>query len=369
MEYINDWEKRKQRLLAFWDREIIDRCCCAITAPGRNMSLEDFYMCGDGRLAGTLPTEEERELEWTDGERVLKRKLHYFENAYFGGDAFPQIFLNLGAGGHGGYYKGVRPQFESSVWFFPAYAGDDPENEFTLTLDKNALTYRKMFELARYFAAESHGRYFIGMPDSTGNMDALAHVRGSENFLIDLVVNREWVEQSLIQIQQDWQNNVEEIYNIVYETNEGGACCGWLNTYAEGRHMAMQCDVSVMISKNDFDKFAMPELQAQCNWMHRSLYHHDGMEQQRHIDSLLSIDNLHAIQWTCVDGQPPPTDFIPNLRKIQAAGKSLIIPTKAEYFKPLLEQLSSKGLLLITSVDSEDDARELERLATKLTHE
>lgn len=210
MDYIRDWEKRKQRLLAFWDREIIDRCCCAITSPGKNTAVEDFWLGRTGNLASTFQTAAKRERVWLDGEWIVERKTRYFEKVFWGGDSFPQIFLNLGAAGHGGYYKGVRPQFESSVWFFPAYEGDKPEEEFTLELDKNALTYKKMLELSRYFAKESRGRFFIGMPDSSGNMDALAHIRGSENLLMDLMVNRAWVKKSLLRIQKDWEEHVDE---------------------------------------------------------------------------------------------------------------------------------------------------------------
>ncbi len=369
MEYIDNWDKRKQRHLAFWEREIIDRCCISVTSPGKNMSYEEFFFSCMYGNAAKLPTDELRQNEWTDGELVLKRYINCFENAYLGGDIIPQVMVCLGASSHAGHYKGVRGEFSSSVWFSPAYTGDDPETEFQLELDKNSLFYKKEFELARYFVSESKGRFFICPPDHAGNMDALAHIRGSENLLFDLHENREWVGKALRQIQADWEESEESIFQIIKDTNEGGSTNWWLNTYAPGRHTQMQCDLACMISKEDYDTYAMPELRAKCNWMHRSLYHFDGAEQIRHLDSLLSIENLHAIQWTCVAGQPPPTEFIPVLRRIQAAGKCLIIYTKAEYFVPLLEQLSSKGLNLITTVRSEDEAKSLEKLVEQNTHE
>lgn len=93
MEYKHDWDKSKKRFNAFWNNEIIDRCCIAVTAPKNDMTKVN------------LPENEEDRLKyWTDGESIVKRYKRYFENTYFGGEAFPQVFLRLGAGGHAGFF-------------------------------------------------------------------------------------------------------------------------------------------------------------------------------------------------------------------------------------------------------------------------
>ena len=40
---------------------------------------------------------------------------------------------------------------------------------------------------------------------------------------------------------------------------------------------------------------------------------------------ILSLEKLDMIQWTYVAGQPSPVNFIPELKKIQATGKCLLL--------------------------------------------
>lgn len=65
--------------------------------------------------------------------------------------------------------------------------------------------------------------------------------------------------------------------------------------------------------------------QRQCEFLEYPLYHFDGQEQLRHLDMLLGLKKLRAIQWTPVAAQPPTVAFLPQLKKIQAAGKSLLL--------------------------------------------
>lgn len=364
MEYQENWYKVKQRLQAFWDREIIDRCCIAVEAPkrGHTLPVETTF-----EYRGQIP-EKDRLKYWTDGEYILNNRITKFEHTFFGGDSFPQIFAELGASGHAGYFKGTQCTFDNSVWFSPWIT--DPDNQ-KLEFDSESFLYKKTFELAEYFAAEAKNRYFIAMPDIAGNMDALAHMRGSLNLLLDLYDNREWIKKSLIEIQKVTGETLERYYQTVKDTNENGTCIGWLNTYLEGRHAQMQCDFSVMIGPEDYEELIIPELKEQIKWMDRSLYHLDGQEQLRHLEHLLSLDNLTTIQWTCVAGQPSPVEFIPQLKRIQEAGKCLIIPcfNQLSYIEPLLENLSSKGLMITAIADSQDEAEQIVKLAEKYTHE
>jgi hypothetical protein len=119
-----------------------------------------------------------------------------------------------------------------------------------------------------------------------------------------------------------------------------------------------------------FNTFIMPELDAQTKWFDKSLYHFDGIEQIRHLDSLLGLSELDAIQWTDVAGQPSPLDYIDILKRIQKAGKKLILHAKdMETLRGYLTSLSSKGLLLSFSASSEDEAKAAVELTAKLTHD
>lgn len=87
MRYKQDWDMAKKRLTAFWDRDILDRCCISVKVPGQ--------------AAQTMPqTDAERLRHWTDPEYIIQRDRAAMEHTYYGGEAFPCIFVNLGAAGH-----------------------------------------------------------------------------------------------------------------------------------------------------------------------------------------------------------------------------------------------------------------------------
>lgn len=356
MKYAKDWDKTKERFMGFWNLEIIDRCCISIVAP-KNKDL-NFQV---------IPEKREDKIKfWTDGEWIAKRNRSTFENRYFCGDAFPKIPIDLGASGHAGYFKNARCQFEDTVWFFP-FINDYSKDQ--IEFDEKGFLYQKTIELAKFLVNDSKGDYIVGMTDSSGNADALAHIRGSENLLMDLFDDEDSVKAALKKIQDVWLKTNETVYSIVKDNNDGGCCISWLSTWAPGRHAQIQSDMSVMISPDDYNKFILPELQAQTEWMDHSLYHFDGIEQIRHLNTLLSLPKLSAIQWTCVEGQPSPLEFIPVLKKIQAAGKSLILRVNPDELEPIMKQLSSKGLLLLVDADSPDEADRMLDLVTRLTHE
>ncbi len=358
MKYINDWEKIKKRFCMLWNCELMDRCCISVTAPKHGR---------DNRIPPAPENPVDRLKYWTDAEWIAERYRKSFENTYFGGEAFPVIPIFLGAAGCAGFFKNARFEFsDSTVWFFP-YIND--YNKDPIELDAESLMYMKTFEIARYLADESKGDYIIGMPDLSGTADALSHMRGPENFLMDMIDDPDSVKKALKIIQDVRLKTSRQVYDIVRDNNDGGSSIGWLRTWGPGYHDQMQCDLSVMISQETFKKFIMPELEEQVSSIGIPLYHFDGIEQTRHLDLLLSLEKLAGIQWTCVEGQPSPLYFIPVLKKIQNAGKALILRVKPEEVETLMEQLSSNGLFLIVEASSEEEAMEIEKKAVKLTHE
>lgn len=355
MRYKKDWEAAKKRLTAFWDQDIVDRCCISVKV------FENF----DDPMIRLVPgTDAERLQHWTDPERIICRNRAWMEHTYYGGEAFPAIFVDLGAGGHAGFFKGEKHYFGDSVWFFPSL--NDPD---ALEFDENSFMYRKTLELAKAYAEDSRGEYMVSMPDTSGNIDALSHLMGPEELLPAMIEEPEAVQRALRKIQSAYERIHSEVYDIVKDINEGGSVVDWLSVWAPGFMAQMQSDASVMISNPMFKEFILPELQRQCTFLEYPLYHFDGIEQIRHLDDLLSIPNLKAIQWTQVAGQPSCLEFIPQLRKIQAAGKSLIIIVSPEQVKPLMENLSSKGLMLITTAPTQDDANDLIKMVSRMTHE
>ena len=52
----------------------------------------------------------------------------------------------------------------------------------------------------------------------------------------------------------------------------------------------------------------MPSLQQQCQKLDYTLYHLDGPDAIKHLDALMEIEELDALQWTPGAGKPDGGD-------------------------------------------------------------
>lgn len=355
---VDNFEKIKERFTALWNGEIVDRCCISAYYTPAQIAQE-YAQAPEGMDPKYFMTNE---------EMFLKRHLRLFENTYYAGDAFPLAILNMGAAGHTGFIKGVDVDYsEGTFWFGPTMEEElDVEK---IIFDEAGYSYQQTFRAAKYLCEESRGRYLVSMPDNSGNLDVLSFLRTPMELMVDLLTEEHEVKKCLDRIQEIWARTTREIYEVLKGYSYGGSCIGWLNTWAPGFHGQMQSDVSVMISNADFEKYVRGELEAQADVLEYPLYHFDGQEQIRHLDTLLSIEKLKMIQWTPVEDQPSPLKFLPELKRIQDSGKGLLLMLKAEEVEPVLTNLSSKGLFIRVAARSREEADEVVKLAEKLTHE
>ena len=335
--YQPNWETIKKRLTLLWNKEILDRPCVAVSAPKEN--YEPYV--------GRIP---QNEAEWkafyTDPEWILERSLAAFERTYFGGDALPIIFPYWGCGGHAKYLGGKPHYVPDTIWIEPAFEdygsfdfSFDPQNE-ALQAELKALTY---------LADAGKGKFFVAPPDNCGSYDALSQLRGGEDFITDLLDEPELVKKSGSQMVDVLIQSGDRIFEVLRENNDGGSVHSWMNTWCEGKHLQLQCDLSVMISAEMYREFILEELERTCQWLDHAIYHLDGMEQIRHIDALMSVKKLDMIQWTQVDGQPDLTHNFDSLIKIQKAGKGLVLLPRKEQLNAIVNELSLEGVMLVVS--------------------
>ncbi len=355
MLYKDDWDKAKERLNALWNNEIIDRACVSVAV------LKDNHHY----VREKMPENTEELFHYfTDGEWIHKRQTHRFENTYFAGEAHPVIWTNFGTAGHAKYFKNAKYQFsKNTVWYdaslndgeIPEYMGD----ESILKVEKKCM---------EYLSREGMGKYLVSVPDNCGTIDALEHLRGSNDLLMDFIDDPDWVKECILAIHDGYIRSGEEIFQILRENNEGGSSHGWMMTWSPGKHQQLQVDFSAMISPEMYEEFAMIELKKASEWLDHSIYHLDGQEQIRHLDLILSLPKINMIQWTPVAGQPPTSEFIPVLKRIQKAGKGLVLFPKKYELNVLLEELSPKGLyLIVNDAENETEARDIVKLVEKMS--
>lgn len=343
MRYHHDrWEETKKRMLGYWQREEMDRCnyTIALFPAGKSDPVRRNYY-----------------FDTDEADRAYRAR---FEDALYFGEAMPSMMPYFGTGGIAEYTGCKATRVDHTTWFDPWL--DEPDASligFTCpkAFDDQVEAVRRLLHLAG-------NDYFVTVSDNCGILDALSSIRGTDELMMDMLTEPEFVEEAVDALLPIYRHTQETLFDLVRQNNEG-AVHSWMHLWAPGRLAQMQCDLSVMISKEMFDRFAMRELEALCNYLEYPVYHFDGQEQIRHLDSLLSIPNLRAIQWTPVAGQPRTSDFIPVFQKIQKAGKNLVLSPRPDEVEKLLDNLSSVGLHMnIVGVETEEEARDMIRLIT-----
>ena len=80
--------------------------------------------------------------------------------------------------------------------------------------------------------------------------------------------------------------------------------------------------------------------------MEANIYHLDGPGALRHLDSLLTIPELNAIQWVYGAGNGRASDWLPVYQKCQAAGKGLQLTLEPDEIDLFTRELRPNGLWL-----------------------
>jgi hypothetical protein len=124
-----------------------------------------------------------------------------------------------------------------------------------------------------------------------------------------------------------------------------------------------------MLSSELFNDIFIPPLIKVMRSVEHNLYHLDGPTAMQHLDTLLDIKELHAIEWVAGDGTPGQhmiKPWVPLLKKIQAAKKSFTYYVHSDQVLPALRELRGEGMCINTRAGSEDEARELLQAADRM---
>ena len=137
----------------------------------------------------------------------------------------------------------------------------------------------------------------------------------------------------------------------------------WTPLPVDGTFYIPSNDFSCMISTAMFEQFFLQGIVEECNYYDRSIYHLDGPDALRHLDLLLEIPSLDAVQWVFGAGNEGYARWIPVYQKIQAKRKSIQLLCDVSELPLVFETLRPEGVWFsqITGVEDEETAREVLR--------
>jgi len=367
-KYVERWEEIQAQMEMWWCGKNTKRPIMTIQVPKNEylgISIQDGWAASS---AGNIECEkmkaptgvmEEREAleHWTDLETLIARYEKMYEYFYYTAETYPRFAANLGVGSLA-VFLGCEPIFtKDTIWY--NHFLENPETD-KLKLDTKNKWLQWSLETSRAMKKYAKGEFLVGIPDITENIDILASLYGTEDLLYHMMDYPDEIKRLLCEIQDAWFAVYQMHYDIVCN-KEGYSSFGPFQIWGKGKIAKLQCDVSATFSKDMFDEFALPYLKEQVEWLDKSMYHLDGADAVKHLDSVLSMEKLNALQWTPgageADGGDEKWDFI--YEKALLKGKSIYALVAPENVERFVKRFGHKGVYISTRADNEEMAEML----------
>lgn len=279
------------------------------------------------------------ELKWKDMEdkyqnpqRIVDRYRYFCETHAFLGESFPNLNIDFGPGSLASYLGSEIGFKEDTVWFNKCL--DSWDGVPKLTFDPENKWFKKHIQLAKDCQVLAGDDFYVDMPDLMENIDVLASLRGAQDILFDLLDEPEMIGERIQEVTDIYYEYYDRFYDIIKD-EEGGNAYTVFQIWGPGRTVKLQCDFSAMMSPEDFRKYIQPSLRTQSENVDHVLYHLDGPAAIKHMDALMEIDGIDALQWTSGDAGPDGTlpDWDVIYDKAIAAGKSIWVKVYSGEFE------------------------------------
>jgi 5-methyltetrahydrofolate--homocysteine methyltransferase len=252
---------------------------------------------------------------------------------------------------------------EQTVWQDPII--DDWDNRPSLDLDDDEYSWRQVQAVVKRCSEVSAGKWMTGFPNIHQPNDHVSLLRGTQRFLMDLIERPEDVKRAMRKLLDNWYVVYERLADMSPQ-QEGSS--GWLGLWSPWRRsVTMQSDVSCMMSPAMFEEFVVPELEEVSEWLEGCTYHLDGPGAFQHLDRILALKRLHAVQWSPGSGAPQGMYWLDLYKRIQAGGKGVVIYLPYEEVETAVRELKPEKTFIITGAPSVDAAEALLERAVEIT--
>lgn len=347
--YKLNWEETKEKFRNYWQHKNTGRPLMCVIA--RRPEVEQFsdgtpveggYL--DQICQGKYYNMPE-ELKWTDMEdkyqnaqRIVDRYRYFCETHAFLGESFPNLNIDFGPGSLASYLGSEIGFKEDTVWFNKCL--DSWDGVPKLTFDPENKWFKKHIQLAKDCQELAGDDFYVDMPDLMENIDVLASLRGAQDILFDLLDEPEKIGERIQEVTDIYYEYYDRFYDIIKD-EEGGNAYTVFQIWGPGKTVKLQCDFSAMMSPEDFRTYIQPSLREQSEKADNVLYHLDGPAAIKHMDALMEIDGIDALQWTSGDAGPDGTlpDWDVIYDKAIAAGKSIWVKVYSGEFEDWIKNV------------------------------
>jgi hypothetical protein len=348
LETMPGCDRAMERVEAWFHQAVLDR------PPLRFSRHNVQYESAKALDTARWPTLKDR---WFDAEYQVDAFLADLATTRLRAETFPVFWPNLGPEIYAAFFGIDLTYGEITSWAKPGIHEQTREADIArLRFDPQNLYFRKLEEMTRVALQKAPGQFLVGVTSWGPGIDCVAAWREPQELCIDLLENPESVKELLERSVAPFRSIYDRFHGLLTQHRQPSV--SWMCVPAFGRNHIVQTDFANLISPAQFDEFCLPYLRQEIAGLDHVIFHMDGIRVARHLDRILEIPEIQAIQWVQGVGTDEPIlQWIPLIRRIQEAGKSVVVDLKLAELEPFMEQLRPEGLFLFLPVgDDEQEA-------------
>lgn len=348
MLYKNNWHETKDIFKAWWNRSL-ERPLIQVFSPRNNFREASIDSWAFLRY-------------YPDANKALNKLFRQFSHLFFGKEAYPNLWINLGPGILSACL-GAELKFieHSNTAWFEGNMSLDGLSARDLELNTENKWWKYLVECTEMATRRCRGKAIVGFTDLLDVLTVTGELRGRypTNLLRDMHLNGNKLKKVLDKIHDIWLQCYEELCKIMNVSENGYST--WAGLWSKRKHFVPQCDTIVYLSPKLFERFAYPYVVEECRYFDRTVWHLDGLLELQYLDKLIDIPELDGIQWIPGAGNPDAGDdaWLSLYRKIQANGKLLQLYVQPEKVMHTLSRISPEGVAIQTTCKSYEEAKKL----------
>ena len=244
---------------------------------------------------------------------------------------------------------------------------DDIEQLAELKLDKENPWYQKYIEFSHKLTQFAEGRFPVGQPILRGVTDTVGALVGQTELIYGLIDEPELMAKAF-DVVVDAQRELLASQLEVIEPFHGGHSFGFYHLWTPGKVIWYQEDAAALMSPSQYEEFLYHTSSRYIKGYDYSLVHlHPASF--FHLDGILSLSELTAVQVNKDTAGPTIRDMVPQCLKILESGKKLVLGMSrmdTDDIDAIYNCLPNTGIELNIIAEDPKEANELlEYMATK----
>jgi hypothetical protein len=345
-----DFEEAMQRVEAWFNHQTLDR------PPVRFAQHNAEYAASPSLAGRSWSSLKER---WFDAEFQVDLFLESIRGRTFYGETFPVFWPNLGPNVYAAFHGAELEYGEVTSWIRHCILDWDDVQRLNFS-HKNEY-FRGIEALTGVALGKSAGKFMVGYTDLHGSLDCVADWRDPQQLCLDLVDNPQRVHEMLDLANRSFLPVFDHFDSTLKA--HGHLSVTWMGIPSRGKMHIPSCDFTAMTSTKDFCEYYLPSMRNEVRHMTHNIFHVDGKGMLRHLDLILSVPQIHAIQWVQGVGDDLSIQqWLPVIRKIQSAGKGVVVDLQLNELEPFIAAMKPDGLYLCIPAEEQDQPDILRRL-------